>query len=445
MCQHATIKNENWRKMNKVIRYVLFSAFIILSTPTFVGCDNSNEDFCNHEWGSWEIIKEATCKNDGYQQRKCKLNENHIETKTLFATNEHEFVDNICIKCHCDVSEGFIYEDVYDGGYIITPYGKSSFAGKLTIPGQYKGKTVTRIARNAFSGNKTITEIIISDGITTVLSEAFSGCVSLQKLTIGKTVQMIDHLAFENCINLSEIYYNAALHDNIPESSPTSIYNRFDGAFHRAGINIDGIKLTIGKNVIRIPSRLFARGSWGSTLNDEDAPNITVIEFEENGQCQTIAEHAFYNLVNLKEINLPETITYIGKWAFIYCKSLQSITFPNSLSEISDRIFMYCYSLENVVFNSTMDTISEGLFYNCTSLNNIQIPSNIKKIYKNAYNKCSALNSVVFQDPVGWICTSTFPNISYSSIELSSNSLSNPETAARYLKTTYTDKYWMQL
>ena len=47
-------------------------------------------------------------------------------------------------------------------------------------------------------------------------------------------------------------------------------------------------------------------------------------------------------------INISNSVTSIGDWAFWGCSPLQSITIPNSVTSIGDRAFFGCSSLKEI-------------------------------------------------------------------------------------------------
>lgn len=62
----------------------------------------------------------------------------------------------------------------------------------------------------------------------------------------------------------------------------------------------------------------------------------------------TIAQKAFYQCVNLEEVEIPDSITDIGYAAFATCKKLKKINIPKSVKEYSGSCFEYCDSLEEI-------------------------------------------------------------------------------------------------
>ena len=44
----------------------------------------------------------------------------------------------------------------------------------------------------------------------------------------------------------------------------------------------------------------------------------------------------------ITSIDIPDSVTEIGYWAFLGCTSLQSVDIPNSVTEIEVRAFKDC-------------------------------------------------------------------------------------------------------
>ena len=54
---------------------------------------------------------------------------------------------------------------------------------------------------------------------------------------------------------------------------------------------------------------------------------------------ETISNQAFYNCTNLTNVQIPNTVTYIGTGAFRLTKNLVNINLPNSVAYIGDQGF----------------------------------------------------------------------------------------------------------
>ena len=69
---------------------VIFSLTAVLFGLT--ACLGEEEEVCQHEFGEWETVTEATCIAAGLERRVCQLDETHFEERAT-ALLEHTFVD----------------------------------------------------------------------------------------------------------------------------------------------------------------------------------------------------------------------------------------------------------------------------------------------------------------------------------------------------------------
>ena len=88
----------------------------------------------------------------------------------------------------------------------------------------------------------------------------------------------------------------------------------------------------------------------------------------------------------------------------------------------------------------SVTSIKKNAFFGCGSLKNIEISNSVTSIDESAFLLCSSLTSVTFENPNGWWYARSSSATGGTSI--SGSSLSNPSTAAQYLKSTYYDYYW---
>ncbi|MCM1306593.1 MAG: leucine-rich repeat domain-containing protein [Bacteroides sp.] len=91
----------------------------------------------------------------------------------------------------------------------------------------------------------------------------------------------------------------------------------------------------------------------------------------------------------ITSIVMPDSVVYIGDYAFMYCTALESVTLSNSLTEISHDSFSGCTALESIVIPNSVTTIKYDTFMNCESLANVTIGSAVESIESNAF--CDSL------------------------------------------------------
>ena len=112
-----------------------------------------------------------------------------------------------------------------------------------------------------------------------------------------------------------------------------------------------------------------------------------------------IGEGAFNNHKTITDIELPNSITSIGKIAF-YNSTLKEITIPNSVTDIEEFAFTSCTKLTSATLGNNVMTIGEDAFYNCTGLTSITIPNSVTSIEGEAFAYCSGLTSVTIGESV---------------------------------------------
>lgn len=76
--------------------------------------------------------------------------------------------------------------------------------------------------------------------------------------------------------------------------------------------------------------------------------HLDVVIFEPDSRLERI-EKCCFNMCEIAEIVLPESVQYIGDSCFSH-NGLKRIVIPKSVREIGNLAFSYCYILSSVVF-----------------------------------------------------------------------------------------------
>ena len=154
----------------------------------------------------------------------------------------------------------------------------------------YSGiKTITIPDSVCYNGS-TYTVIRITEG-------AFVNCKSLKSISIPNSIQYIDNDSFYGCDSLH--------------------YNEFDNAKYLGNTNNPYLALFKAKST--------------------DITSCVI-----NCSCKFIYDGAFSQCTNLVSIDIPKTITSIGRFAFFGCAGLTSITIPNSITTLNHMVFYGC-------------------------------------------------------------------------------------------------------
>ena len=219
---------------------------------------------------------------------------------------------------------------------------------------------------NSSSYRPNIVSVMIGNSVTSIGSYAFSGCSGLTSITIPDSVTSIGESAFEGCSGLTEINWNAV-----------SVGDFYSGSnvFYNAGTAGDGITVTFGDSVEKIPAYLFY------VNYSSYRPNIKSVTI--GNSVTSIGGSAFYNCTGLIEINWNAvsvsdfssgsnvfynagtagdgiTVTFgdgvekIPAYAFRNCSGLTSVTIGNSVTNIGNYAFAYCSGLTSIYYTGDM-------------------------------------------------------------------------------------------
>ena len=151
--------------------------------------------------------------------------------------------------------------------------------------------------------------------------------------------------------------------------------------------------------------------------NQEDIWSIILPE-----TISYIGDFAFRHCTYLATAEIRENVKYIGHGAFEGCSCLKSITIPNSVTHIGRNAFCGCYNLVNVILPDHLSDIGESTFRECRSLSSINIPSSVKYIGHRSFEGCNSLKSITIPNSVTYIgCNAFMGCYNLANVTLSEN------------------------
>lgn len=209
----------------------------------------------------------------------------------------------------------------------LTRIGEKSFYScgdleMISIPGHVK-----TIGDSAFASCERLETVLLGDGVETIGKQTFSGC-ALESLTLPRSLRTLGDAAFMNCGQLGEI-------DN------------------RAKLTKCGVLVFYGtKWLNEYPEPVIYLGDvlYG-VRSDYDQNSLAV----QDG-TRLIADSACNNLPGLVQITLPQSVEYIGSYAFYNCSSLATVVLPRSVTSVSQKAFAGCDAMTDItIYNAECD------------------------------------------------------------------------------------------
>lgn len=137
----------------------------------------------------------------------------------------------------------------------------------------------------------------------------------------------------------------------------------------------------------------------------------TEIELPET--VTEIGKYAFYKSEKLEKVNIPKNITVIKEYAFANCSNLKHLDISN-IKTFGKNAFYYCAMPEQVVISDGVTEIPDWCFDTCTNMKAVHIPPTVKTIGRGAFeqNLSSQFSEVHISDLSAWcrISVNTFNN-----------------------------------
>ena len=132
-------------------------------------------------------------------------------------------------------------------------------------------------------------------------------------------------------------------------------------------------------------------------LNDQGKPVPN--EYEIPDGYTEIEEEAFADdaVEGMTTIQIPESVTVIGKAAFRNCTTLERITLPESCKIVKDFAFSGCPAALFVDMFDALETIGSCAFEKCGLVSAV-IPPSVKRVGSEIFRGCNNLSKIYFSE-----------------------------------------------
>ncbi len=293
----------------------------------------------------------------------------------------------------------------------VTSIGAYVFSGLYYLKSVNIPEGVTAINDYTFNGCSELTSIELPDTVTTIGDYAFCDCEGLTSIYIPSSVTTVGESAFSGCTSLSEVYYSGSELEwneiNIDDSNTEltdatlscAIINGTCGDNLTWTLTEDGVLTISGTGEMYDYSSVYPNNApWYSEGN-----TIVSVVIEEG--VTTIGDNAFaLGYDNLSSVDLPDSLTSIGDYAFYWCENLTDIDISDNITDIGDYAFYGCNGLAD---DNGFVIIRNELISYCGDDLEIEIPDSAVTIGTDSFIN-SDITAVVISEGVEEIGSSAF-------------------------------------
>lgn len=276
---------------------------------------------------------------------------------------------------------------------------------------------MTSVCANAFHGCYRLQTVTLNDSVESVGAYAFQECTALTYCDLGKGVKTIGDMAFMHCTELRKIRWSDCL-----ETIGSMVFYECENV---------GDTVFFPKTLKKIGSNLFSyNGSgkvavWNVKRMGDFTQSSGLGQYQFNriifGDSVEYIPAYLAIYVGNDSIHLPETVTGIGRGAFMSCSYLKKINIPASVTSIGSSAFSGCKSLEQLVLPSGLKEIPESLCNQCLALDSVKLPEGITVIPTQAFSGCKSLKRIRIPNGVTNIGNMAFSNCSLDTLVLPSS------------------------
>lgn len=275
----------------------------------------------------------------------------------------------------------------------------------LVVPERIDGLMVTEIGDGAFAGLLRVREIDLPSSVVRIGAGAFVNCIDLRRLRFPAGLKGDDPSWLIGCERLEDVVLPGAA---------TSLSEDFLSSFLPKRVML-GVKA----RRFAAPDRwapvlrefaIDADNPWlstdGTCLYGRDGKKLLSVVVHRSvcdvaDGCEEIARKAFAGDVELRSVNLPDSLVQIGASAFAG-SGLIRLEVPESVRSIGSRAFSRCDDLRDVELSSGLESIGDEAFAHCRSLVHLSIPATVREMgVRVTFDTCVSEGHVAGEGDVG--------------------------------------------
>ena len=311
---------------------------------------------------------------------------------------------------------------------------------------------ISTLTTGTFTGCSQLTSLTLPSGITIIGQGGVQDCRNLRTVVLPSTLTSVGQTAFYLDSSLTEVYCYAtnppglgiyafySIGKNptlyVPSQSVTAYQssewsNYFSTilpistpvTYACQSIDANGANYNPALQEYLYSKRIASNSGY---TTETEALNLTEIEarglegktnltslvniLSNFPNLVKINNNAFRNCTNLRNVDIPRSVTYLGATAFEGCTSLENCYMGNSqIDNLHASTFVGCSALITVTLPSTLTYVGEWAFHNCGSLIGIYCYATTPpEVYSGAFDNKSNIRLFVPSASVSAYQNSTY-------------------------------------
>lgn len=161
-------------------------------------------------------------------------------------------------------------------------------------------------------------------------------------------------------------------------------------------------------HTIMAPNYKISSGD-ASKLNELGKGRLTFINNDELYQINRIESYTFKDSL-ISGIDLPSSLTSIGRYAFYNCDNLTSFTVPSTITSLENNVFEECSNLVNVSIDTDITKLEDAMFSGCNKLTDVYLPSSLTEIDAHVFDGCASLKEIELPENIHTLGYGVFAN-----------------------------------
>lgn len=231
----------------------------------------------------------------------------------------------------------------------------------VTFPGQ-----LNKLGNSAYSNCSLLKDVVFNSNQSykpalTIGDYTFEKCPLIQTLSFPGRLTSIGNYTFKECSYLTDISF-----EDSPDAVTLGYGAASDGGDDQRSLPLFGNSnlqsLYLGRNVDYNTTSSYG---YSPFYNQQW---LTDVRFSQAGTVTYCKDYLLYKVNSCETLQLPESITELGKYTFAGMTKLNGIFIPTKVAWLKEGLFADDVNIPEIIIHPAVTKIDSKVFANCKSL-----------------------------------------------------------------------------